>query len=215
MAHKMSWLIISAAAVGTAIGATYLVTSRTAVAAKGGPEPTDVVERLERLERGMPEVKKGLANAGAQMGALALSMAAAEKKPKAVDGEGAGAATGQLSGAERRAKEKQYYDRLDESVRAGGGADSLARLRKNIEQASTRPSYQGGAKLDIAKLDCNDAYCRVEVRTPGTNVGAEAMAGAQVLAQEMGDLSMRPHTPGQPSVYYVAAPGKTLPAFDF
>ena len=63
MAHKWPWLMILTVAAGGGIAGGYLLRGRTTP-----PAATDqaVLERLGRLEAGIPEMKRGLAQAGAQ-----------------------------------------------------------------------------------------------------------------------------------------------------
>jgi hypothetical protein len=206
MTHKWSWLIILAVAAGGGVAGGYLVRGRGSPPAAADQA---LVQRLERLEAEAPELKRGLARAGAQMGVMALNAAAVGTKPdpesEAADGNA------RVTAAQQAAKERAHYDRLDQLVRTGGGVKAAAHLRKNIEEA--RAQKTKGGDLDVASLDCSDALCRVEVR--GRNVGAISSAGLQVLGPGMGPLTMRPYEKGRPLVFYLAAPGQDLPAFDF
>jgi hypothetical protein len=218
MTHKMSWLIIAVGLVGIGVGATFLVTSRTGrPAASTDDAQQALIDRLERLETRVPELKRGLAHSGAQMGALALNGALAAGKTQAVEEDESpeGQALAKVRAAESAEKESRHYDRLDELARAGGGAAAAGKLRKNIEGARVKGVKAGGGELDIARLECSDALCRIEVRSTGNDVAASSMAGLQILSPGMGPLTMRPYSPGQPSVFYVAAPGQRLPKHDF
>ena len=174
-----------------------------------------LVERLERLEAGRPELKRGLAQAGAQMGVMALNAAAAggtrpDPRQRAVGG------TAQLTAAERAARERAHYDRLDQLVRTGGGVKAAAHMRKNIEEARARGEKGGRADLDVASLDCSDTLCRVEVRDGGSGkVGGHSSAGLRVLGPGMGPLTMRPYEKGRPAGVLPGARGQDLPTFDF
>jgi hypothetical protein len=209
MAHKMSWLMILTVAVGGGIAGGYLMRGRAAPPASGPDQA--LLQRLERLEAQAPELKRGLAQAGAQMGVMALSAAAAAGTKADPEGESTGGAA-RVTAAERAAKERAHYDHLDQLVRTGGGVKATALLRKNIEDARAKKT-KGGA-LDVASLDCSDALCRVEVRGGG-NVAAISSAGLQVFGPGMGPLTMRPYEKGRPLVFYLAAPGQDLPPFDF
>jgi hypothetical protein len=198
-------MILTVAVGGIAGG--YLMRGRAAP----GASDQAVLQRLERLEAAAPEVKRELARAGAQMGVMALSAAAAAGTKAEPQAEAAGGAA-PVTAAERAAKERAHYDRLDQLVRTGGGVKATAHLRKNIEEA--RGAKSKGGDLDVASLDCSDALCRVEVRGGG-NVAATSSAGLRVFSPGMGPLTMRPYEKGRPLVFYLAAPGQDLPAFDF
>jgi hypothetical protein len=211
MAHKLSWILLTAGVFGTGVFASRFVSMSGPGRSAAASAPADqqaLVERLERLEAGLPKLQQ---NVAAQMGAVALNAAAAVQ---AAGTESAGTSTStkpQLSSAAYAEKERAHYDQLDALVKKGGGSAATAQLRKNIEGA--RANKDKRLALDVRRLDCSDALCRVEVRTNGDS--ALVMNGARVLSAGMGDLSMRPRTQGQPDVYYVAAPGLELPPFDF
>jgi hypothetical protein len=211
MAHKWPWLIVLAVAAGGGIAGGYLLRGRSAPPLAVTDQA--VLDRLGRLEAGIPEMKRGLAQAGAQMGVMALNTAAAAGAKPDPESE-AGRAAEQLGAAEREAKERAHYDQLDQLVRGGGGVEATATLRKNIAEAKARGKKGGGGELDIASLDCSDKLCRVEVRGGG-DVAATSMAGLRILTPGMGQLTMRPFERGRPSVFYLAAPGQRLPPFGF
>ena len=210
MTHKWSWLIILAVAAGSGVAGGYLVRVQRGAPQAAAADPT-LVQRLERLEAETPELKRGLAQAGAQMGVMALSAAAAAGTRPDPEAE---AAAAEVAEAAHAARERAHYDRLDQLVRTGGGVKAAAHLRKNIEAAKGDTGGRGA--LDVASLDCSDTLCRVEVRDSGSGkVAAISSAGLRVLGPGMGPLTMRPYEKGRPLVFYLAAPGQDLPAFDF
>jgi hypothetical protein len=207
MTGKWSWLLSVAALVGLALVFgrwTARVPTASAQASLGQQE---LLERVKRLEVGIPRLERSMAQTGANLGRAALAGSAAVAGSAPASPSSAPAETA----AEHTAREAAHYDRLDSLVRAGGGAAVAAQLRKNI----TEPAPQlAGTKVDVAALDCNDELCRVEVRLKGP-ADTAALGAARVLMAGMGNLSMRPRDPsGGPSVYYVAAPGHRLPRMD-
>jgi hypothetical protein len=208
MTGKWSWLLSVAALAGAALLLGRWTARVPAASAQGSDGQQELVERVKRLELGIPRLERSMAQTGASVGRAALAGAAAE--PGSGDHAAPGAAPAE-SAAEHTAREVAHYDRLDSMVRAGGGATLATRLRKNIAEPDPRLA---GTKVDVAALDCNDELCRVEVRLKGP-VDTATISTARVLMAGMGNLSMRPHDPkGGPSIYYVAAPGHRLPRLD-
>jgi hypothetical protein len=206
MTGKWSWLLSVAALVGLALVFGRWTARVPAASAQASDGQQELLERVKRLEVGIPRLERSMAQTGASLGRVALAGAAAAS--------GAPAAPSSApveTAAAHTAREAAHYDRLDSLVRAGGGAAVAAQIRKNIAEPDPRFA---STKVDVAALDCNDELCRVEVRLKGP-ADTAALGAARVLMAGMGNLSMRPRDPsGGPSVYYVAAPGHRLPRMD-
>jgi hypothetical protein len=207
--RKMSWLISMVAVAAAAVATTRLVGASSAGSSSDAAERVALLARLERLEARATSDNRATAAAGARLGAAVFN-ASASAAPAAVESDDDQTPAGQARASERAAelaeKEHRHYDGLDALARNGGGGPASLRVRKNIEEVRNR-SETG---LDIVSLDCSDVLCRVELRVPGS-AAAASMIAAQALMPGMGALTQRPHTPGKPAVYYVAAPGKDLP----
>jgi hypothetical protein len=172
------------------------------------PVPADVSERLDRIEASVPRLERSMMRAGARVGVAALAGAGPTAAELEAEGTPEGDRQEQIREQQHAERLRRHYDRLDDQVRVGGGAEHVAHLRRNIEAARKLPQQVLPQQPDIGRIDCGATVCRVEVRLTDPS---HIVAAAQVLAPGMAGQSMRPLS-GRDGIYYLGTPGHQLPS---